>query len=79
MATRHSAQGAKLFIAVWRLGDGAVLTLASNLGSESTSCSPLAGRLLFATIAPATQTPGLGLLPGYSTYVFLDTGRADNA
>ena len=33
----------------WRLGDGATLAVAANLGTEPVPCSPIQGRLIFRT------------------------------
>ena len=44
----------------WKLGDGAILTVAVNLGAEPLPCAPVEGRLIFRTedrIEP-------GILPG---------------
>ena len=45
--------GPKAVVARWRLGDGAILTLASNLDAGAISMDLPAGRLLFASTAPS--------------------------
>jgi maltooligosyltrehalose trehalohydrolase len=70
------AVGAKSVVARWRLGDGAVLTLACNLGTTLESIVPPAGSLLFASIADASTQAAFGRLPGHCTYAFLDMDRA---
>jgi malto-oligosyltrehalose trehalohydrolase len=59
--------GPKAVSARWRLGDGAVLTLASNLAVDAVPLAALSGRLLFASV----NMPE-GSLPGYCTCAFLD-------
>jgi maltooligosyltrehalose trehalohydrolase len=67
------AVGPKSVVARWRLGDGAVLTIACNLGASSVSIAPPAGRPLFASVADTTPRPGS--LPGHCTCAFLDADR----
>jgi maltooligosyltrehalose trehalohydrolase len=64
------AVGPKSVVARWRLGDGAILTIACNLGASSVSIAPPVGRPLFASVADATPRPGS--LPGHCTCAFLD-------
>jgi len=65
-------------LARWRLGDGAVLSLACNLGSEPCRAGSLVGRMLFAVGKEAAEAGQSGSLPGFSTYACLDTGCAAN-
>lgn len=50
------AIGPKAVVARWRLGDGARLTIMTNLAAEPVSFDPPAGRLLFATDDTAPMT-----------------------
>ncbi|MEJ0019843.1 MAG: malto-oligosyltrehalose trehalohydrolase [Acetobacteraceae bacterium] len=59
--------GPKAVLARWRLGDGAVLTLASNLGADPVVCAFATGQPVFASV-PAPP----GELPGNCTIAFLD-------
>jgi len=62
------AMGPKAVVARWRLGDGATLTLASNLGTEAVASAVAAsGRLLFSN----KDLPH-GQLPGHCTCAFID-------
>ena len=63
--------GPKAVVARWRLGDGAILTLASNLDAGAISMDLPAGRLLFASTAPSH-----GRLHGHSTCAFIDEPRS---
>jgi len=61
----------KAVVARWRLGDGVVLTLASNLAAAMVPMPLPAGRLLFANVAmPQDQ------LPGHCTCAFVDESRS---
>jgi maltooligosyltrehalose trehalohydrolase len=71
------AIGAKAVLARWRLGDGAVLTIATNLGAEPASMSPPAGEPLFATSPDAAQQVQAGCLSGHSTVAYLERASAD--
>jgi maltooligosyltrehalose trehalohydrolase len=50
------AIGAKAVLARWKLGDGARLTIVTNLGTDEVSFETPAGRLLFATGNTAPMT-----------------------
>jgi maltooligosyltrehalose trehalohydrolase len=68
-----AAIGDKAVQASWRLGDGATLTIASNLGCEPVAAEAL-GEPLFSTVADASP----GQLSGYCTRVWLDAdGKRD--
>jgi maltooligosyltrehalose trehalohydrolase len=73
------AIGQKAVVARWRLGDGAMLTLATNLGAHPIPIAPPAGGLLFANVVDAVSLARSGWLPGHCTYVFLDTGGVRHA
>jgi maltooligosyltrehalose trehalohydrolase len=60
------AIGPKAVMARWRMGDGAVLTLASNLDASPVAVDTISGRLLFAS-RPVEN----GSLPGHCTYAFV--------
>jgi maltooligosyltrehalose trehalohydrolase len=75
-ALEARALNAHSVVARWRLGDGAVLTLACNLGTERSDTGALVGRTLFAVGKGAAASAQSGSLPRFSTYVCLDTGRA---
>jgi malto-oligosyltrehalose trehalohydrolase len=61
--------GPAAVVARWRLRNGAVLTLASNLGTEPTPLTRPAGDLIFATANARSED---GRLPGYSTLAVLE-------
>jgi maltooligosyltrehalose trehalohydrolase len=70
-ALRSEVIGPQAVLARWRLGDGAELTLATNLGSAAVTLPPCAGRLLFAnSVMDASH------LPAHCTCAFLQ-GAAD--
>jgi maltooligosyltrehalose trehalohydrolase len=66
------AVGPKSVVARWRMGDGSVLTLASNLGDASAVIKPLRGRRLFATSDDAATAAQSGTLSRYCTCAWLD-------
>ncbi len=72
------AVGARSVLARWRLGDCAVLTIATNLGREPASMPASAGDLLFATPADAALQAPAGTLAPYCTLAWLDRGPADD-
>jgi maltooligosyltrehalose trehalohydrolase len=76
-AIEARAIGERAVRACWRLGDGAVLTLAMNLGQDAAPVSAPTGELLFATPDAAAQQANAGRLPGHSTVAWLDRGPAD--
>ncbi|MCK8784051.1 malto-oligosyltrehalose trehalohydrolase [Roseomonas sp. NAR14] len=69
------AVGEKAVAARWRLGDGAVLTLAVNLGAGAVPCAPRPGPLLFETTPGAASALGKGTLPAYTTVALLEPAR----
>jgi maltooligosyltrehalose trehalohydrolase len=66
------AVGPAAVTARWRMGDGATLTLASNLGKE-VATEPLAGNILFASSEATRQSAQKGRLEPYSTIALLAT------
>ena len=56
----------------WRLGDGAVLTIAANLGEDQVSVENLGGRVIFATSDDVARRAQGGTLDGYSTVALLE-------
>jgi malto-oligosyltrehalose trehalohydrolase len=76
-AIEARAVGPRAVFAGWRLGDGAVLTIATNLGREPASMPAPVGDLLFAIPSDAAlQAPGRILAPR-CTLAWLERGRAD--
>ncbi len=72
-----TAAGTAAVLARWRLGDGAVLTLACNLGmTETATDSDLLARdhgaVLFESEAGAAQRARSGTIPALTTIAFLD-------
>src|SRR5579859_2723171 len=66
--------GDKAVQASWRMGDGATLTVASNLGRDPVALNAAPGELLFSTAMDASPAQ----LPGYCTRVWLDAdGKRD--
>ncbi len=71
------AVGEAAVLARWRLGDGAVLSIACNLGDRHATCA-LSGPLLFESIAGAAAVLGTGTLLPRCCVVLLETpGRPD--
>ena len=65
------AIGPAAVLARWRLGDGTVLTLLSNLGTDSCAIEQPRGRLMFETSGGADALKG-GQLGGRTTLAFLE-------
>jgi maltooligosyltrehalose trehalohydrolase len=63
------AVDAAAVVARWRLSDGALLTIAANLGKDPVPIAPPAGKLIFATARGIRD----GALGGPATAVFLET------
>ena len=61
--------GAAAVVARWHMADGALLTIAANLGKDPVSIAPPAGKLVFATARGIRD----GALGGPATAVFLET------
>jgi malto-oligosyltrehalose trehalohydrolase len=68
------AIGTAAVYARWRLGDGAVLTLACNLGTEVVQIPAAPVASLYATSGEAERMAGAGALPAHSTVAFLERG-----
>jgi malto-oligosyltrehalose trehalohydrolase len=65
------AVGPAAALARWRMGDGAVLVLASNLAAEAAAIPPQSHRLLFGSTEPAARAVQTGRLEPYSTVALL--------
>ncbi|MBV9970166.1 MAG: malto-oligosyltrehalose trehalohydrolase [Xanthobacteraceae bacterium] len=69
-----SASGPQAVVARWRLGDGALLTIACNLAEGAVSLrEPVYGRMLFESGQGAATQAGAGSLPPSTTVAFLET------
>lgn len=66
-----SAVGTAAVLARWRMGDGSVLTLASNLGASQAAIPQQTGRILFASTEVAGPAVVEGMLDPYSTVALL--------
>lgn len=64
--------GVASVIARWRLGNGAVLTLAVNLGTAAVPAEHYAGRVIFATSDDTDQHARAGMIDAHSTFALLD-------
>ena len=69
------ARGPACVAARWRLGNGAVLELVSNLGPADCAVDPPKGDLLFETRAGASEDVRAGRLAGPATVAFLDPAK----
>lgn len=61
----------KAVIARWRLGTGALLTIAMNLGEAPVPIGPLAGTMLYGTADRLALVVDEGALPPFATVVYL--------
>ncbi len=68
--------GPKAVVGRWRLGNGALLTLAINLGDAPVPISPLAGEMLYGTGEKMTRVVPEGALPACSTVAYLAERKA---
>jgi maltooligosyltrehalose trehalohydrolase len=66
-----NAVGPAAVLARWRMGDGAVLVLASNLAGEAVTIPPQPYRLLFSLCESAACAVQAGRLEPYSTVALL--------
>jgi malto-oligosyltrehalose trehalohydrolase len=66
------AVGAAAVLARWRLSDGEVLVLASNLGGHAAAIAPQPHRLLFASSQTAAGAIRIGRLEPCTTVALLD-------
>ena len=72
------AVGEAAVLARWRLGDGAVLAIACNLGAEGADCGPVAaGEVLFEGAAGAADALAGGTVPPRCTVALIETPAAD--
>jgi maltooligosyltrehalose trehalohydrolase len=67
--------GEAAVLARWRMGDGAILTIAANLGPATCALTTPPGELLFATGQTGGVSAQNGRLEGRTTVAFLETGR----
>ncbi len=65
------AIGPKAVVGRWRLGNGALLTIAANLGEQPVPVGPFTGEMLYGTGERMTRVVPEGALPGYSTVAYL--------
>ena len=63
--------GPKAAVGRWRLGNGALLTLAINLGDAPVPIGPLSGEMLYGTGEKMTRVVPEGALPACSTVAYL--------
>jgi maltooligosyltrehalose trehalohydrolase len=72
---KASAVSGAAILASWRLGEGSVLTIASNLGAEAGTLAeaPL-GRVLFESTADAGERARASVLVARTTVAFLEDG-----
>jgi malto-oligosyltrehalose trehalohydrolase len=63
--------GPAAVVAHWRMGDGALLTIAVNLGQRAAQMPVHQGRILFASSLAAARAGGGGRLDPYSTVAVL--------
>jgi maltooligosyltrehalose trehalohydrolase len=70
-AVEARAVGAAAVIAHWRMGDGALLTIGTNLGPDPTEMAFYQGRVLFTSCAAAAKAADKGRLDPYSTIAVL--------
>lgn len=66
--------GSKAVVARWRMDDGAILTIATNLAADDVSIDPPRGRQLFSGIDGVASN----VLPRHCTRVHLDLDRVAN-
>jgi maltooligosyltrehalose trehalohydrolase len=72
-AVEAQAIGAAAVLASWRMGDGTVLTIATNLGAEAVTVPRLNGRELFASAEGVSAMVQKGSLPARATVAHLET------
>ena len=69
-AIQGEALGTTGIVVSWRMGDGAVLTIAANFGAEPIICTPAPGDIL-ASVPEGLETREM--LPPYSAIAWLQT------
>jgi maltooligosyltrehalose trehalohydrolase len=67
--------GEAAVLARWRMGDGAILTIAANLAAAACPLATPSGDLLFATGETGGASAQNGQLEGRTTVAFLETDR----
>ena len=75
MAEGAEAVGPAAVLARWRMGDGARLTLAANLGPEPAAARAAGVRTLFESAPGAAAALAAGTLPPHATIALLDPAR----
>jgi maltooligosyltrehalose trehalohydrolase len=75
-AVAARAAGPKAVVASWRLGNGSVLTLASNLDSQPVSIDAPDADLLFCPAEDASRQVRSGQFPAHCTCAFLAPGAS---
>jgi maltooligosyltrehalose trehalohydrolase len=64
--------GEAAVVARWRMGDGALLTIATNLGGEAAQVKAASARTLFESTPGAATSLAAGTLPPHTTIALLD-------
>jgi len=72
-AIEASALGAAAVLASWHMGDGAILTIAANLGGAPVRLDPPRARALFESATGAAAGAQNGSLVARATVAFLET------
>jgi maltooligosyltrehalose trehalohydrolase len=70
-AVNAGALGLAAVLAQWTMGDGSLLTIATNLGSEAVDMPKQQGRVLFGSLEATEKVISAGRLDPYSTIVIL--------
>jgi hypothetical protein len=70
-STGARAIGETAVRAAWRMGNGAILTIAINFGAEPVQTDPCPGGLLFQSEQGASDSVQHGRLPPRTTVAFL--------
>jgi maltooligosyltrehalose trehalohydrolase len=71
-AVGASAVGPAAVVARWRLADGGILTIATNLGREACPIEALGGRLVFESARRAAKDASRGTLDAATTIVLVE-------
>jgi maltooligosyltrehalose trehalohydrolase len=72
MAQGAEAVGEAAVLARWRMGDGAVLTIATNFGAGPAQVMAQGARILFESASGAAASLAAGTLPPHTTIALLD-------
>jgi maltooligosyltrehalose trehalohydrolase len=72
MAQGAEPVGEAAVLARWRMGDGAVLTIATNLGAGPAQVMAQGARILFESASGAAASMAAGTLPPHTTIALLD-------